>query len=71
MAALRGGGADAAGAVKPATPNPFNLAVASRDQTTRENAAPAEDASAAADVPKTQTGQLSAAIAAFRLPEQC
>ncbi|MBB5504701.1 methyl-accepting chemotaxis protein [Paraburkholderia atlantica] len=47
-----------------------NIAVASMDQTTQQNAALVEEASASADVLKTQTGQLSAAIAVFKLPEQ-
>ncbi|OLL32265.1 hypothetical protein BTH42_07390 [Burkholderia sp. SRS-W-2-2016] len=47
-----------------------NIAVASMDQTTQQNAALVEEASAAADVLKAQTGQLTAAIAVFTLPEQ-
>jgi methyl-accepting chemotaxis protein len=46
-----------------------NIAVASMDQTTQQNAALVEEASASADVLKAQTGQLSAAIAVFTLPE--
>jgi len=46
-----------------------NIAVASMDQTTQQNAALVEEASASADVLKVQTGQLAAAIAVFTLPE--
>ena len=46
-----------------------NIAVASMDQTTQQNAALVEEASASADVLKAQTGQLAAAIAVFTLPE--
>jgi methyl-accepting chemotaxis protein len=47
-----------------------NIAVASMDQTTQQNAALVEEASASAEVLKEQTGQLSAAIAVFTLPQQ-
>jgi methyl-accepting chemotaxis protein len=47
-----------------------NIAVASMDQTTQQNAALVEQASASADVLKAQTGQLEAAIAVFTLPQR-
>ena len=46
-----------------------NRAVGQMDQTTQQNAALVEEASASADVLKVQTGQLAAAIAVFTLPE--
>ena len=42
-----------------------NIAVASMDQTTQQNAALVEEASASADVLRTQTAQLETAIAVF------
>jgi methyl-accepting chemotaxis protein len=45
-----------------------NIAVASMDQTTQQNAALVEEASASADVLKTQTSQLADAISVFSLP---
>ncbi|MGF6243964.1 methyl-accepting chemotaxis protein [Paraburkholderia sp. GAS38] len=46
-----------------------NIAVASMDRTTQQNAALVEQASASAEVLKEQTAQLEAAIAVFTLPE--
>lgn len=45
-----------------------NIAVANMDQTTQQNAALVEEASASADVLKTQTNQLAVAISVFSLP---
>ncbi|WP_246794129.1 methyl-accepting chemotaxis protein [Burkholderia perseverans] len=45
-----------------------NIAVADMDQTTQQNAALVEQASASADILKTQTNQLAAAISVFSLP---
>ncbi|HXZ10237.1 MAG TPA: methyl-accepting chemotaxis protein [Paraburkholderia sp.] len=46
-----------------------NIAVASMDQTTQQNAALVEEASASAEVLREQTAQLEAAIAVFTLPQ--